>query len=446
MKPHLTIAVTLLASALIHPLSAANRIWQNPVSGNFDGTGNQWGTAPPGKDDGAYFSGYGSGSEFTVTLTQDIENQRFRVYSGSNFKVTLNLNHFTYTTTHATDRSIVGDSSGDNVELTLTGGGTLDAVGLVIGNGAGSVGTLTLEGVQLSTTQESYFGNSGTATFNIQGGSVYTSNGVNRIGRNTGSSSTIKITGESSKWTSSKEFMLGGGANSTVSLEVSEGGVLETTAANTDGAVNIGQEATSTVSVLITGDGSLLDGRAINVGGSRSGAGGTATVSVTDKGLFKARTTLSLDSKGTIIVNEGRVEAKDFGSDQRRVTGTLNLTFGTGDEPLIKINGDVFLNDAKLDLGLASEAQIEAEQVIRLLEYGGTLSGTFQGFTEGQTVTVGSQSFLFSYELDGLTSGRAVGLTAIPEPGSAALSVGGFVAFIAVYGYRTMMRRGGRAE
>lgn len=454
MKLNLPLAIALLASASLHPASAATRTWQQPVSGNFSGEGNQWNTVPA-TGDIAMFTGYAPTSVFEVTLTENITNSYLRVSGGNPFQVTFNLAGYSYTATGSPDStgldntpSLIGRDNGDNVTLILTGGGLFDAAGITVGNAAGSTGSLILTGgTNLSTSQEGYFGNSGSASFTISGGSTYTSNEDSRIARNTGGNATISVTGASSKWISNKEIFVGSGASSTTTLSLSGGGVLETTAETTNGAINLGINATSTVNVTITGSGSTLNGRNVNIGGSRSAVGGAAAVLLEDQGLLKARTTLNLDSKGILTLAGGTVEARDFGSDTRGVTGTLNYTLGSGsDVAAIKVTNDVFLNGAKLNLTLAPGIEYETDAVIRLLEYRGSLSGTFEGYSEGQTVVLGSQSFLFSYEMQGQGTARVIGLTAIPEPGSAALALTGIAATIVLWGCRGGIKRGGRAE
>jgi len=109
----------------------------------------------------------------------------------------------------------------------------------------------------------------------------------------------------------------------------------------------------------------------------------------------------------------------------------------------LNVAGTVFLADAGLSLSAGVGFNPQANQLFPLIinDLDDLVSGTFAGLPEGSTVVVSGFPFQLSYaaNLDAGAVGNDVALTAIPEPGSAVLLLGGFGMLI---GAQRMRRRG----
>lgn len=425
----------LLAGALALPVTslATERSWVQPQNGPFDGVGHQWNVVP-GVNDIARFNGYVTDSAFTVTLTQNVSNQYIRVGGANPFEVTLNLAGHTYTA--SLDGSVVGDEAGNtNNTLKLTGGGTFNAQDFNIGRLANSSGKLVLAGSTHFRTlgaTEVRVGNYGSGVLEITDGAQYTSEQNVRVGRRATGEGTVLVTGKNSQWNAAKEIFIGSsdaGAKGTLTIEA--GGKVTTTGVGTNGAIAFAQVAGTKATGLITGTGSeLSSGGTLAIGGSRSGAGGQAEITVADRGVLKVGSTLLIYSGGTLKLDGGTATARDIGSDTNAIAGTiaLNLQTSSTSTSFLSASRDLFLDasTAKLTLTLADGVSFAEGDVIHLIDYKGTLTGTFSNYSEGQLVSLGDTQFSFSYAM-GVDGNRFVGLAAIPEPGSVGLLLMGGV-------------------
>ncbi|HEY8966577.1 MAG TPA: PEP-CTERM sorting domain-containing protein, partial [Candidatus Methylacidiphilales bacterium] len=96
-----------------------------------------------------------------------------------------------------------------------------------------------------------------------------------------------------------------------------------------------------------------------------------------------------------------------------------NSTTATADK--IVVTGNLVIGAGTLlsgtDLGTGSFA---AGTVINLLSYTGTLTGTFNGYADGSSITVGSNTYTINY---GTAVANEITLTfaAVPEPSTWAL-------------------------
>lgn len=427
-------AVALLSGAILQPLPshAATRQWGTAQSGPFDGAGNQWNVLP-GSGDIARFSGYADSSAFTVTLTQDVINQYIRLDGAGSFAVTLDLAGHTYTA--STTGSVVGRDGGDRNTLIVKGGGTFTAIDFTVGNAATSSGTLAISnGSNLQTSDETVIGNSGTGLLKIIDGGSYTSTGIVRVGKRDGGSGSVTISGSGSQWSAAKEVFFGSASGANGSLTIEMGAKMATTTPGTDGSINFAQAAGSTVNALVTGEGSELSSSSgINIGGARSGPGGEAHVTVADQAILKAVSALNIDATGTLTLAGGTATARDIGTSDRQVKGAITLEVGNPSSlASLRASRDIFLDatSAKLILTLPDGATFADGDLIRLIDYKGTLTGTFSNYSEGQILALGDYQFAFSYVMGG-DSDHFIGLRAIPEPGASAfLTFGGALAGI----------------
>ena len=265
----------------------------------------------------------------------------------------------------------VGDASGDNAALLISGGGITDASGnafCFIGNSAGSVGLATMTGGAWDSSQITV-GAFGTGTLNISGGTVTDSGAT--LGLYEGSSGTATITGGT--WNNSGMFVGASGAgtlningglvtvhldgyrteiqvgNSATGTLNINGGTLE----NDNGVLGYWQGATGTATVnsgTWNNSGDLKVGRLGNgtldisgglvtdtVGylGWYAGSNGAATISsgtwnnTDDWGLYvgyQGNGTLNLTGNG--VVNIGGGTGWLWLAQQESSTGTLNLGMG----------------------------------------------------------------------------------------------------------------------
>lgn len=433
--PHLLVCL-LLSGALAQTSIAATRNWTSPADGPFDGSGHLWNTVP-GANDVARFADYAAGSAFTVRLTQNTSNQYIRLDGNGPFEVTLDLNGFTYQTTgDGSNDNVIGRNSQNQNALVVTGGGTFSAQGLVVGSAAQSNARLTLKGhTTLTTASETLIGNSGSGRLEILEGSVYESATTVRVARRDSAVGSVLVSG-GGQWKAAGEIFFAGAAGARSDLTIESGGQLATTSQGTNGAINLGQVAETTTTVLVTGEGSRLSSSgALNLGGSRSGAGGTTTLTVSDEGTVSATTTLMLYSKATLTIEEGKVTTRDFGTATEGVSGTINLTLGSSAEPaLLSASRDVFLASGTLNLLLGEGIDYNLDDVIRLIGYSGTLSGTFSNLEEGQLLSLGDRQFIFSYAM-GAPGASFIGLTVIPEPRAAVMALVG-LASASLFGLR----------
>jgi hypothetical protein len=102
-------------------------------------------------------------------------------------------------------------------------------------------------------------------------------------------------------------------------------------------------------------------------------------------------------------------------SDKLNVTGTVFLATAPG--PILSISGVAGFNPAPNEVF-----------PIILNDFDDLVSGTFEGLAEGAALTVNGIPFNISYSmnLDGGAVANDIGITAVPEPGSVVLLLGGF--------------------
>ncbi|HWL51422.1 MAG TPA: hypothetical protein VNQ90_03250 [Chthoniobacteraceae bacterium] len=429
-------AVLLSATvAFLTPSPAEARTWKEPDSGTFDGSDNQWDTVP-GAGDSAIFTGYPASSEFTVTLTQDVTNAYIRLSGANAFELTLNLAGYRYTAS-TNDGAVARDANNSGNSLIITGGGAFNVGNFIVGRGTGSSGKLALEGGStMETAGYLYVGSGGTGSFDITGGSKFNSTGEVSVGRSTAVSGKVLVSGSGSELTAAGQiYFASSNATGTVGeLTVEAGGKVATTTEGTEGTITFAYSAGSTATVLITGEGSQVYSRSgLAIGGTRNGnAGGTADITVRDRGTLQAATTLQFYSGASLTVDGGTVLTRDFGTASNAAAGEILLTLGNTatSAASVRVSRDLFLDasTATLTLNLADGVSFGEDDVIHLIDYKGTLTGTFSNYSEGQLVTLGDNQFSFSYTL-GEEGNRFIGLAAIPEPNSVAfLILGGLLA------------------
>lgn len=444
------LTLILVFSGLTGSLSAqSTRFWGSAVNGPWQGTGNQWNVVP-GENDYARFgnNAYDEGAAFTVNLTQNTTNAYMRLDGSNFFTLTLNLNGFNYTaatvSTTGTSMTVVGRDSGNNNALVVTGGGTFQIEsGLQVARVAGSTGHVTVTGAgtvlstgNLATTQIG----TGTGTLEILNGAVYQSLGAVRVGWNASGRGTVVV--DNGTWTASGgELNIGTGASGAQgSLTVRNGGVVRNTATGTNGHINFAATSGTTATAMITGEGSELIGGGISIGGRIGNTGGTAQINVRD-GAKVGGGTLRMFSEGTLSIDGGTASFTSLGLDTLAVAGNIDLVLNGESSPLIEVSQNAWLDadDLFLSLSLGDGVTYQLNDEIQLLQYGGSLAGSFSNITEGDKIALGDYEFEFSYQLSsGADTFVGLTVTAIPEPAVWMLSLAGIVLLMVI------RKRGGR--
>lgn len=241
--------------------------------------------------------------------------------------------------------------------LTVANGGLITCASVAacafnaIGNGAGSTGTLSINGGSITGLGQvsvglgallTGFGTPGastTGTLSITNGGTLSSFGFSSVANNTGQTGrvtgNVTVDGAGSRWLIARDLANGGSqanlqlastANSTANVVISNGGNLTITGSRSNPAtdnslpslgmsVNAGATSTMTVttggSVRFAGDTGIL-----NIAGNLTNTGGTATLNITGGG-----TVASTGANGLTLVEIGRNSG----------TGTVNIS-GVGSQ------------------------------------------------------------------------------------------------------------------
>jgi hypothetical protein len=400
----------VLAAFTVRSAVAGDVNWTNPVGGNFtDGT-NWSGGSAPGMADNAVF-GLGSASGYPVTIQdgQQIANSQLRVGSDN---VTLNFadngtDAATYALTDPTDSLLVGENSGDKAQLTLlaqnlsSGQLGLFASGAVIGDQAGSTGSLIVGTASSTATQ--------------QLGTLLTLSGPLTVG-NAGAgqltvySSNITYDGNGNPITTpgvvSGPAIVGNqkGASGTVSIGSGNANVYGAWAVNGNASIAATSGSAGSVTVdegqwAVTGD--------INVGGSETSAGGTAALDVNANGEINyvnpsqiylstpyqgVSSVLRVYAGGTVNLNGGSItvgalddEGGTFNFNSGSVAVGGNLDIGA---PGDLINTSLTLNNRNLLVGGNTNVNGQTLQIS-----GGAFSTGTLTTSNGGTVQFNSGSF-----------------------------------------------------
>ena len=160
----------------------------------------------------------------------------------------------------------------------------------------------------------------------------------------------------------------------------------------------------------------------VNSGGTLSGNGGVfAAINVTSGGtLAPGNSPGTFTTTGNLSLSSGATLALEL-------AGT---TAGTGYDQMI-VGGDVALGSATLSLSVSFSPTYGDIFNVLLNNGVNPVSGTFTGLANGAMINVGGQDYQISYFDDAGTGafetsgGNDISLQAVPEPGSAALLLGG---------------------
>ena len=196
--------------------------------------------------------------------------------------------------------------------MTITNGGAVIADGASIGSNSGSTGAVAVNGIGSTWNSGAsdpyndgsgnlYVGNSGRGTLAISNGATVTSgNGYygDAVGNGVGSVGSITISGAGSKWTGAGDIYVGNNGNGTVSLTNGATVLAETEGAGIAGGSCVGYQPTSTGVLSVDGAGSSWTSRySFSVGYK-----GNGTLQITNGGSVTAGPYIGFNSGSTGVV------------------------------------------------------------------------------------------------------------------------------------------------
>jgi len=301
-----------------------------------------------------------------------------------------------------TDAVNVGVTNGSNATLTIDNGGVLSNGISVIGVDTGSEGTVIVTGTGIWAPSLVFVvGENGTGTLTIEkGGAVVNSNGQGIvIGDNAGSVGTVTVSGAGSTWSNAQpDSTLIVGADGTGTLTVSDGG----TVGSSSGVV--GNSPGSIGTVTVTGEGSTwaMSGDTLLVGDL-----GAGTLTIADGGTVNVAGTV------TLAMNDGSAGMLNIGAaagDAAVAAGTLNadaIQFGN-------VNGTLVFNhtDTAYDFSADMSGLGTIQQLAGTTDLTGDSSGfTGQVTITGGTLNVTGQLGSSGGAIAGSTEDAAVNVS-----------------------------------
>ncbi len=285
--------------------------------------------------------------------------------------------------------------------LDVTGGGGVDDTGLVLGDRAGSAGTLTVDGVgsQVIVAPASapngtlIVGNGGAGTVIVRNGGSLSAVVGAVVGFAVGSSGTATVTGSGSSFFASS-FTDGQGGGGQVT--VTDGGVLTTF------TTSIGGGGVLDVTSTLPGNAGTVI--AIN---TMTMSGGT--LDVTQGGVAVVSVSLATGPAGAVLIDAGHA-LTGLGTLNGNVVvnnlGALVATGATAGVPSLRVNGDISGGGTieplmTLDLNGAVAPAVQVvfhdstllEPGILVLENAAAEGGTINGFAVGNEVLIPGASF-----------------------------------------------------
>ena len=221
----------------------------------------------------------------------------------------------------------VGDSGTGTMGISMAG--LASSVNGVIGNAAGSTGTVTVDGgfiifsSRWNMSSSLTVGNAGTGTLNITNGGIVSVGSVSSIANSDGSTGTVTVDGMGSTWTNTNNLFVGGNGNGT--LHITSGGSVS----NLNGIIGTGTSVGANGAVTVDGMGSTWTNNGYLVVGNV----GPGTLSITNGGLVSntdgtigdspnSNGTVTVDGMNSKWTNTGMLIVGNSG------TGTLNIQNG----------------------------------------------------------------------------------------------------------------------
>jgi fibronectin-binding autotransporter adhesin len=187
-------------------------------------------------------------------------------------------------------------------------------------------------------------------------------------------------------------------------------GTMELSATNSFTGTTIVNDGLLVVNGSISGSAVTVDG----IGAFLGGSGTTGAITALNGGTISPGTSTGiLTATGSLSMTSDTVLSIEIN----------DLVAGTGYDQL-SVTGTVGLNGANLSLGGSFIGNTGSFLILLNDGIADSVVGTFANLSEGASVLAGNgQSYTISYAGG---DGNDVVLTAVPEPGSAALLLGGF--------------------
>lgn len=420
------------------PLAGAEISW-NAENGLFSDSGNWSGGVVPGSGDHALFETDGS---YDVSLDQDTTLQGLRLTTGGSKVVTLDLGGNELTTTSATAGTpglgIYG-ANGISRVLQLRNG-TFSSGIVRINGGSASTNHGKLDigagGIFRTMSDDSRIGNSGHGVIEVHSGGVWENHGGSvRIGVFEGTHGLVVVRGSGSNWVNNSS-----GNVRAVDIGQSGNGRVEILDGGKASGMNLffGRAAGASGELLVDGTGSTIEGNSIHIGGTGGTAGqAEGQIEIRNGGLMRFRAMVF--NKGSIHLDKGKLELIGTSNSTFSSDALLDIVLHDTVSEWIVVNG-VELDNTQLQLSLNSGFSATIGDTITLMRYNQTFSGTFNGISEGDVISVGDYEFQLSYGA-GSDSAVTLEVTAIPEPGMAAL----IVVLLLGLGVRFTVSRRGKA-
>ncbi len=227
--------------------------------------------------------------------------------------------------------------------LTISGGSSVKARTVYLGNLTGLTGTVSITGSG-STFQAYtlYAGNSGIGQIAVTSGGSLSTNAYAYLGYNAGSTGTVTVDGTGS--TFSNAWPLFVGYSGIGSVSVTNGAALTSGADTTGAAGYLGYNAGSTGTVTVDGTGSKWT----NSGSLTIGSGGTGTLKITNGSTVSVSGTTTVGANGAI----------NFGSNG----GTLTTGSLYAGAPQLSGTGTITTSGIITDMNLVFDASHGASQ------------------------------------------------------------------------------------
>jgi len=325
---------------------------------------------------------YGNGSALDILAGGNVSSATGVIgrYAGASGTVNVNGSGSAWTLSgdlrvagDRTDASNPGGTGTLNIGNGAGSGGTVSNVNAYIGDTAGSVGSITVNGGTWTNTGNLGVGYYGKGTLLIENGGTVSSAEGNIGWQASSTNSSATVTGTGSTWTNSLDLDVGG--SGTGSLTISDGGAVN----NRNGT--IGHYAGSSGAVIVTGtDSRWTNSNELVVGWSSTGTltisdggtvsntngflgardGGNGTVTVTGAGSTwnnsqqlilgyvdssgSSTGVLNIENGGTVINADGRIGLSAGSTGTVTVTGTNSTLIDQGDGLRIGVYGTGTLN------------------------------------------------------------------------------------------------------